>query len=70
MKVISNIKEKIQSAKDSILSTKEKFVEGLNQVIWGDIDKIHTNELSEALGLNGEDDNSPPIMPTYNLDDF
>ena len=41
MKVINNLKEKLQSAKDSILSTKEKFVEGLNQVIWVDIDKIH-----------------------------
>ena len=70
MKVINNLKEKIQNAKDSILSTKEKFVKGLNQVILVDINKIHTDELSEALGLNGEDDDPPPIMSTYNLDDF
>ena len=52
MKVINNLKEKLQSAKDSILSTKEKFVEGLNQVIWVDIDKIHTDEYKDFLKLD------------------
>ena len=103
MKVINNLKEKLQSAKEfriyakdlrrfcnfalrnlyfkysycDITTASESIID-YSIVEKGHFDYLRrrvddesdTDGLSEVFGLSDEDDDPPPIMPTYNLDDF